>query len=182
MWARVLHPFSSKSQIFYKKNLYSHVVLRIQLPIGASNCAVCIHALSSLLWVTYQLQSTPIQLLLAYRMLFLLTYICLHHTLAIEWFGQCVRNNRSHNSFPRPYSQEDNLNNLNTPQACIQKCRDRGHPFAGVQYSKECHCGKDPPSDLNILSGSDCNLPCLGNISQVCGGSFKANVYETQSK
>lgn len=64
---------------------------------------------------------------------------------------------------------------------CINFCTAEGYVFAGVQNGPQCFCGnmfpKDPPHPK--VSEDDCNTPCRGNPSQMCGGFWRMNVYET---
>ncbi|ALC43906.1 oxt [Drosophila busckii] len=67
----------------------------------------------------------------------------------------------------------------NSPSACIELCLQSGYPYAGVQYARECFCGYDTPPRQAKLPDSSCNMKCLGNIKEICGGYFAMNVYET---
>jgi hypothetical protein len=62
----------------------------------------------------------------------------------------------------------------NTPTACIKKCANEGYAMAGTQYGQECWCSNSynggTPSSASV---SDCNVPCLGDSSQTCGGAFE---------
>ena len=64
----------------------------------------------------------------------------------------------------------------------IEKCRHycSEYRFYGVQAGHECHCGD---SDYNLLPSLEleCNTPCEGNSSQICGGSWRMNVYDSIS-
>ncbi|MBK8770114.1 MAG: WSC domain-containing protein [Rhizobiales bacterium] len=64
----------------------------------------------------------------------------------------------------------------NTPQSCVQICRDRGFAFAGVQYGESCLCG----SRYGQFGAADnCNMACTGDTSQICGGVNANSVYST---
>ena len=64
----------------------------------------------------------------------------------------------------------------NTPQRCVEICRDKGFAYAGVQYGQSCLCGnsygKFGPAD-------NCNMKCTGDSSQICGGYNSNSVYGT---
>jgi hypothetical protein len=70
------------------------------------------------------------------------------------------------------------LPNTNTPAACIALCGDRGFSLAGVEYGYECFCASSyaasPPAAANV---SDCNVPCAGDASQMCGGGMRLQIY-----
>ena len=56
-----------------------------------------------------------------------------------------------------------------------------GGPFryAGVENGDACYCGnaddKFIPTDPK-----ECNIPCTGDQSQFCGGSWRLQVYDTE--
>ena len=60
-----------------------------------------------------------------------------------------------------------------TPQLCQRLCT--GHNYAGVQWYSECWCGDAVRYDLR--SESECNTPCSGDSSQMCGGSWHNSIY-----
>lgn len=72
-----------------------------------------------------------------------------------------------------------NLKHLNSPHKCIALCLQSGYPYAGTQYGKECFCGSEEPNTSVKLADSSCNIPCTGDPSEVCGGYYTMNVYET---
>ena len=47
--------------------------------------------------------------------------------------------------------------------------------YAGISNRHKCICG-DGNYDVNGKS-DDCDIPCLGNSSQICGGSDETSVY-----
>ena len=67
----------------------------------------------------------------------------------------------------------------NTPEYCINKCKSHEYSYAGVQYSSECFCGHTPPNDEVVTDDDKCDYTCTGDNSEICGGSWKSNVYET---
>ncbi|KAJ6565672.1 copper radical oxidase [Mycena sp. CBHHK59/15] len=60
---------------------------------------------------------------------------------------------------------------------CTSACFDAGMPFSGAEFADQCFCG------TAIVNGgapepiSDCNMPCVGNISEFCGGPNRLTVY-----
>ncbi|KAF2651061.1 WSC-domain-containing protein [Lophiostoma macrostomum CBS 122681] len=56
----------------------------------------------------------------------------------------------------------------NTNDECIAACYAANYTFAGTQYYRECWCGNAIPIQLDLER--DCNFPCTGNSSQICGG------------
>ncbi|KAK6340345.1 hypothetical protein TWF730_002107 [Orbilia blumenaviensis] len=62
-----------------------------------------------------------------------------------------------------------------TVQKCIQLAA--GFKYAAVQYYGECHWGNVlNPSSTPVASG-DCNTPCAGDTSQMCGGGNRLSLY-----
>ena len=77
-----------------------------------------------------------------------------------------------------------------TLERCSNYCYTRGYTYYAMQYARECWCdndygsgplGEDPASDLfpegrrgnGVVPDSDCNMPCSGDESQMCGGSWR---------
>jgi hypothetical protein len=60
-----------------------------------------------------------------------------------------------------------------TPQLCQRLCT--GHHYAGVQWYGECWCGDGVGYDLR--PDSECNTPCSGDSSQMCGGGWRNSIY-----
>ncbi|EDV96821.1 GH16481 [Drosophila grimshawi] len=67
----------------------------------------------------------------------------------------------------------------NSPSGCVELCLQSGYPYAGVQYARECFCGFDAPPSSAKLPDSSCNMKCVGNAKEICGGFYAMNVYET---
>ncbi|KAK8056954.1 WSC domain-containing protein [Apiospora rasikravindrae] len=69
----------------------------------------------------------------------------------------------------------------NTATECLAQCALYGYPIAGVEYGEECYCGD--PGDLTQPGvgkqpESDCNIPCAGNASAICGGGSRLSTYQ----
>ena len=64
----------------------------------------------------------------------------------------------------------------NTPEQCVQTCRQKGFAYAGVQNGQSCLCG-------NSYGGSgpatNCSIKCTGNSGETCGGWYSNSVYST---
>ena len=71
-------------------------------------------------------------------------------------------------------------NDKMTVEMCQDHCYDHGHSYAGVQARSECWCGSSLPDPSLIRPDSECNTPCAGNASQMCGGGWRNNVYNAQ--
>ncbi|KAI9286412.1 WSC domain-containing protein [Umbelopsis sp. AD052] len=66
-----------------------------------------------------------------------------------------------------------------TVEGCEAECTANSYMYAGVEYSNECWCGNtmQPTS----APSSDCNMPCKGNASEICGAGDRFNVYKSSS-
>ena len=54
-----------------------------------------------------------------------------------------------------------------TVQMCLSTCRNRGFPYAGLQWQIECHCGKMPAGGFEWAWPDKCDDRCAGNSNQV---------------
>ena len=64
-----------------------------------------------------------------------------------------------------------------TLASCANICSD--YEFFGVQGGNECYCGNDDSKFLPTPISEECNRPCSGDSSQICGSSWRMNVYRT---
>ncbi|XP_076626070.1 xylosyltransferase oxt isoform X1 [Colletes latitarsis] len=67
----------------------------------------------------------------------------------------------------------------NSPERCAFLCLQSGYSYAGTEYSIECFCGMEKPSQLKRLPDSSCNMKCSGNPKYSCGGYLTINVFWT---
>ena len=67
-----------------------------------------------------------------------------------------------------------------TPGKCIEACQKKGYSFAGVQYGKECYCGRKAPPVHRIRAMKECDMNCKGDSSIKCGGEWRMNVFKTE--
>lgn len=88
----------------------------------------------------------------------------------IKWSGQCVS---------IVTHQTNTFNEENRPAFCINKCRDDGHPYAGVENDHWCRCcNEEDMVSAEIEVSALCNLPCPAPASdKTCGGAAYANFY-----
>jgi hypothetical protein len=64
-----------------------------------------------------------------------------------------------------------------TVEMCLNLCDVMGFPVAGLEYGGECYCGDNFENEGGVCSG-ECNVPCIGDNTQMCGGDWKMNVYQ----
>jgi len=66
------------------------------------------------------------------------------------------------------------------PQDCLYRCGQYGYAAAGLEYGEECYCG-DPANieerGADLRPESECNIPCAGNASAICGGGSRLTTY-----
>ena len=67
-----------------------------------------------------------------------------------------------------------------TIEKCQKFCFEKNYLYAGVQYARECFCGNVINPKI-LKPKTDCNKPCTGDSSQICGGSWRMNIYENPS-
>ncbi|KAF7543009.1 hypothetical protein G7Z17_g11090 [Cylindrodendrum hubeiense] len=65
----------------------------------------------------------------------------------------------------------------NTPEKCIATCIANGFTVAGMEYSEECYCGNALNNGASKTSESDCNMPCSGDATQLCGAGNRLSLY-----
>ncbi|KAM0253586.1 hypothetical protein ACHAQJ_007214 [Trichoderma viride] len=67
-----------------------------------------------------------------------------------------------------------------TPEQCLNQCAEYGYMAAGLEYGQECYCG-DPENIKTAgstkMPETDCNVPCPGNASAICGGGSRLTTY-----
>ncbi|KAJ7721547.1 glycoside hydrolase superfamily [Mycena maculata] len=65
-----------------------------------------------------------------------------------------------------------------TPALCQSTCASQGFTMAGVEYGLQCYCGNSlVGGNPTSASASDCNTPCAGDSSSLCGGSWRIQIY-----
>lgn len=67
-----------------------------------------------------------------------------------------------------------------TPEDCLDRCADFGYMAAGLEYGEECYCGDPANIDTagaDFVDESDCNVPCAGDASAICGGGSRLSTY-----
>lgn len=67
----------------------------------------------------------------------------------------------------------------NTPVTCVNYCIQSGFDYAGVEYGDECHCGTGYTGGARAPT-ADCNMPCAGDPSLTCGGSWRIQIYSSE--
>ncbi|KAB5580689.1 WSC domain-containing protein [Coniochaeta sp. 2T2.1] len=71
-----------------------------------------------------------------------------------------------------------------TVDMCISFCgssTQQQYKYAGLEFSRECWCAQHISGASAKLEDGECDTPCDGNGTTVCGGSLKISVYEVSS-
>jgi hypothetical protein len=64
-----------------------------------------------------------------------------------------------------------------TQDTCVATCKSRGLSVAGLEYGKECWCGKTVPAPSTKADDGDCSYKCSGDSTMLCGGSYRLGVW-----
>ncbi|KAJ7481720.1 glyoxal oxidase N-terminus-domain-containing protein [Mycena latifolia] len=65
-----------------------------------------------------------------------------------------------------------------TPTSCITKCASLNFTLSGVENGNECYCGNILTNNPVGARDVQCNVPCSGDASQNCGGSYRMMIYQ----
>ena len=68
-------------------------------------------------------------------------------------------------------------NGAMTTSSCISTCNERGFKYASTQFGSHCFCGN---SYGRYGASTNCNMPCSGKSSEICGGGWANSVYRVQ--
>ena len=70
----------------------------------------------------------------------------------------------------------------NTIETCHKYCAGQGYDLFGLQESSQCFCGNEICSgDHDLVEQSQCEKPCSGDSSQICGSCWRLSVYRISS-
>lgn len=64
---------------------------------------------------------------------------------------------------------------------CQEACYRESFPFSGVKAGNECWCSSFIDGQLAENATAECNSPCSGDKSAICGGVNRLNVFEPTS-
>ncbi|KAF2220841.1 hypothetical protein BDZ85DRAFT_202453 [Elsinoe ampelina] len=99
--------------------------------------------------------------------------------LSAGWAYQgCAPDNtgtRTLTGYSNVYNTDQGTTSVDT---CIAKCK--GFQYMGLEYGKQCFCGNSLPSDRvpSSTTYGQCNMPCAGNSTQICGGGSQLSLYK----
>ncbi|XP_053394990.1 kremen protein 1-like isoform X2 [Mercenaria mercenaria] len=64
-----------------------------------------------------------------------------------------------------------------TTETCLTFCFESGFKFASTQYGSHCFCG-NVLRDYPEKAESECNKPCAGDPTEMCGGTWRGSIYK----
>ncbi|KAJ6630326.1 WSC domain-containing protein [Mycena sp. CBHHK59/15] len=64
-----------------------------------------------------------------------------------------------------------------TVETCIAFCSAGNFIYSGVEFGEECYCDSTIQIPGAKAALSDCDQPCAGNSSEICGGSGRLTVF-----
>ncbi len=62
-----------------------------------------------------------------------------------------------------------------TPDTCATLCA--GFAYFGLQYGNQCFCDNANAMTQGQLTEADCDAPCTGDASVMCGGTWRNSIY-----
>ncbi|KAL1310912.1 hypothetical protein AAFC00_001139 [Neodothiora populina] len=62
-------------------------------------------------------------------------------------------------------------------KSCLDFCAAGSFQYAGLEYGQECWCSPYLSTLSVQLDASECNLACVGNTSEICGGRLKFTLF-----
>lgn len=78
------------------------------------------------------------------------------------------------------------FNATNTPAFCATHCEASGYTYAGVEFADECICGTGFANNVTPPGAAswdpwECNMPCTGDNSTLCGGIWRIQIFAKDS-
>ncbi|KAJ7129287.1 WSC domain-containing protein [Mycena epipterygia] len=64
-----------------------------------------------------------------------------------------------------------------TVESCLSFCSSGGFNFAGVEFGSECYCDYALQATGTPTSQGNCDLPCTGNATELCGAANFIDIY-----
>ena len=66
-----------------------------------------------------------------------------------------------------------------TVESCVATCTAANYQYAGMQAGNLCFCGDTYGKWGMKTFDLTCNVPCIGNAYEHCGGNMMSNIYST---
>ncbi|OQU99179.1 WSC domain-containing protein [Cladophialophora immunda] len=94
-----------------------------------------------------------------------------------NWTYQgCLYDDAVNRTFPYQIEFQEN----NTAANCLNLCAEFGYGAGGMEYGEQCFCGDQAnviAMGNQFMPETDCNMPCSGNASQICGQGNRISFY-----
>ncbi len=74
-----------------------------------------------------------------------------------------------------PYRSDASSDTM-TVESCVAECKGNGYRYAGLVYYGNCYCGQTVIGPA--VDESQCNYPCKGNSSEICGANNIFSIYQ----
>ncbi|OAA42559.1 Galactose oxidase, beta-propeller [Metarhizium rileyi] len=75
----------------------------------------------------------------------------------------------------RALSDKTYADDAMTLASCAKFCAD--YTYFGIEYSRECYCGKELNTGSTKAPAADCSMVCSGSSCDLCGGGNRLSVY-----
>lgn len=73
-------------------------------------------------------------------------------------------------------SKQNNDERVRTVDECVDLCEKKYFEIAAIS---DAYCSCTEIIQANELNGTDCNIKCIGNSTQICGGRTAQSYYQT---
>lgn len=93
-------------------------------------------------------------------------------TLPERSYSGCFTDNVASRALTGAAFQDNQL----TIDKCAALCES--YQFFGLEYGRECFCGNTQSSSSSRVEHSECNAPCSGDVSEVCGAPDRLSLYK----
>ncbi|KAH9059871.1 WSC domain-containing protein [Lactarius vividus] len=60
---------------------------------------------------------------------------------------------------------------------CVNHCVSKGLIYAGLENGTDCYCGNYLSTIAMNATVSDCDIPCAGDPTEMCGAPLRLNLY-----
>ncbi|KAF9448413.1 copper radical oxidase [Macrolepiota fuliginosa MF-IS2] len=81
------------------------------------------------------------------------------------------------NGAPRSLANAMNTNGPVDIETCTTACFNAGFHLSGTEFAGECYCDNALNAVSTKAADTDCNMVCVGNNTEFCGGPNRLNVY-----
>ena len=90
------------------------------------------------------------------------------------WNGRCFKDNQSRLLHTFNHFFDDRL----TVESCIEFCtRVISYLYTSVRNGRECFCDGYFNAGAHMIPDSGCNMKCVGDQTQTCGGNWTRNFF-----